>query len=389
MLSHTSLEDRLKSGEVRVRYYFLPGDDGKVRFDKTGPAVDLTDTDSDTYRFFKDQLKSDRLGLTLGPIIKSHSHNLITGRPGFRGRRAYSDLRDSGGTLVIGPRETVSLATNERIALGERTAALILPRITLGDAGLLLNCAYIDPYWDGTLQLVLTNSTPFAQSISLLEPIAQCFFFDLAQPASKEFASAFPGKSHHYGQNWFKILEEDAEPFPTRKRPIPKGPGLSGLWGRLRNFWNLNQAALKAVGAVLLLVVGVSGWNSISGPLGRLPELERKVSRMEPYFEGDSSLSVPTLQSAIRDLEKSAVVKGSETITIPAGARAGAREVTVTADLAGSAFVIAQARAAPDTVAAAVVTSIREGKATIRLQVRSAAPRTEPVEVVVDWALIP
>lgn len=388
MLSNQAIEKRLKTGAISLQYYFLPQADGTVGFHKAGVPVDVKQSTNGAWDFFRQQLKTDRLGLTLGPIIKSHTHNLITGRPTFRGRRGYSDLRDTGGKLVIGPRESVSVATNERIALDGSTAALILPRITLGDAGLVLNSAYVDPFWDGTLQLVLTNVTPHAQSIALLEPIAQCFFFNVAPAASDAFAPTLPGKSHHFGQNWHKILEEDAEPFPTRKRPLPTIPGFTGFLARIRNLWNAHQAWLKAAGGLLLVIVGVTSWNSISGPLGRLPELERKVAKIEPYFDTTSALNVPALQTAVRDLEASTLIRGTETLTIPAGALSSSREVTVKGKLNGSGVVITGTRETEvDTWG--VVTAARDGGITLQLRVEAESVQNRPVDYVINWALIP
>ncbi len=49
---------------------------------------------------------------------------------------------------MVTPGESISVASNERITLGSKTAAFILPRITLSDVGVFLTVAYIDAFWD-------------------------------------------------------------------------------------------------------------------------------------------------------------------------------------------------------------------------------------------------
>jgi deoxycytidine triphosphate deaminase len=128
MLSHTSIEERLRSREIVLRYYFLPNENNSVQFHSEGVTVDLDDSTAEATRFFRSRLNSDRLSLTLGPVVKSHNHWLLTGRPKFRGRNGYFDIRETADALVIAPHETVSIATNERLALGPNTVALIFLR---------------------------------------------------------------------------------------------------------------------------------------------------------------------------------------------------------------------------------------------------------------------
>ena len=390
MLSHVSIEQRIQAGEIRIIYYFLPDTTGAVNYFPDGRGVDWAKQNAPETRFFKDRLFSDRLNLTLGPIVKSHDKRFYSSRQCFRSRTGYTDIRANNGILYLAPHETVSIATNERIILGASTFALILPRITLGDAGILLNVAYIDAFWDGTLQLVLSNSTTSTQQLSLLEPIAQCLFFNLLEPADNRFRQSFPAKSHHYGQTWHKILDEDAEPFPLRKRPVARLSGLNHAREVLSNFLYDHGTKIKALGALLLVVAGIGGWYQVTDAIRDIPEMKQSLAKISPYFENQTDFNIPALRQSITELVAKSPVTGLVSIPVAAGATHAETLVTVEKNISPSSAVWVETVSRDDSVhVSANLNSMNGSQVTIRIAAKYANPSAEPRSISVKWLLVP
>lgn len=170
--------------------------------------------------FLKGNLYSDRLKLTIGPVIKVLRKRSFNPKYRFKNLGECIDLRKTPNTsYVIKPRESIIVLTNEYIELNGDYAALIFPRVSLSDVGIVVTPAYIDPYYNGILRLHVANNSEYPFSLKILEPIAQCFFFKLSESISDTFKDNFSQKSVFVGQNWSSIINEERLPFPTKKRP--------------------------------------------------------------------------------------------------------------------------------------------------------------------------
>jgi len=377
MLSHTKIEQRVRDGEIRIAYSFLPNDKGEVLFVDPDAPVDLDKPDSAATRFFQSRLFSDRLGVTLGPVVRSHSPLAGLKRPKFRGLPDTTDIRDSAGVLALQPFETVSVASNEHITLGGKTAAMIIPRITNADAGIILAPTYIDAYWSGTLQMVLTNATQHIQHLRLIEPIAQCFFFALGSAVDPAFKQRFPSKSHHFGQNWHKVLREDGDPFPRRKRlghtpgPIPRA--------RLAviRFWEENRSWVVALGLVGAVVTAAVGYGRIAQQISTLAK------------DGET---VAQHTHRLQSLEDRIPLSGIQRTAIPTGRVFHSLDFTIDRPLSASTtiWVEAYAPAAPDATAVGSLstgTNSRQTSVHLTVTIPSTQPADTPVEI--HWMLAP
>jgi len=302
----------------------------------------------------------------------------------------YTDIRDCSNRVLIQPGESISVASNKRITLGGNTAALILPRITLSDSGILSIVAYIDAYWDGTLQMVLTNSTRRLQQLSLLEPIAQCYFFDLPDGVDIVFREQFPRKSHHYGQNWDKILSEDAEPFPLRKRAVEAVSTVDRLTIMIAEYWTAYAPYAKAALALLLIVFGFSGWLAVMGAIRSVPEMKSKLERLSPYFENASDFNIPALRQSISEVQARLPSSGTASIDIPQGASAGEATVTIDRPLSGSSvFVPALSRPLPGSNLEAIPVILSGTHAVFRVRLELERAVRAATSAQVKWILIP
>ncbi|MEY8391903.1 hypothetical protein AALA98_11110 [Lachnospiraceae bacterium 45-W7] len=165
----------------------------------------------------KDNLYSDRLKLTMGPIVKVLNQKLVKSKFRFKATRDCCDLRKSNNKYTINPGESIVILTNERIKLNGKYACLIVPRISMSDVGIVVTTAYVDPYYNGVMRLHLSNLSDKSYELTFLETIAQCFFFELPDYVPEKFEEEFSMKSVFFGQTWNGILNSDRNPFPTKK----------------------------------------------------------------------------------------------------------------------------------------------------------------------------
>lgn len=319
MLSHKEIEKRVRETEVKISYAFLPDSNGCIQFYPDECLVDLDQPDSEATRFFVAQLFSDRLRITLGPIVRTHDPYLSSKRPAFGSRPNCFDIRSTGDVLTLEPFETVSVASNERVTFGSKTGGLILPRLSNADAGIVLTVAYIDPYWDGILQMVLTNITPQRQQLRLLDTICQCVFFSIDGDVDQVFRDRFPRKSHHYGQNWRKILVEDGDPFPLRKVPLPRRSLLSRSRFALHQFWREYSHLINGLGLLGILLAVAVGYGALSAQIGDMENLRSDLEKEQEKVQEFENKQFPSLQRSVDKLENRLPVVGVQRMVIKAG----------------------------------------------------------------------
>lgn len=209
MLSNGKIERALRNKEIEISVSFGYNEDrNPVRYQTEKNLLSSS---------LKGNLYSDRLKLTMGPIIKVLNKKPISSKYRFKSSLNYHDLRKSNNKYIINPGESIILLTNEKIKLNGKYACLIIPRISMSDVGIVVTTAYADPYCNGIMRLHLTNMSEKPYELNFLEAIAQCFFFELSDPVSETFKEQFPMKSVFFGHTWNEILNSDRNAFPTKK----------------------------------------------------------------------------------------------------------------------------------------------------------------------------
>lgn len=251
MLDNNSIEKAMLNGEIGISISFTFEDN----------QVKLLSSESDILSSeFKNNLYSDRLKLTMGPIVRVLNKR-VKSKCRFKSSKEHYDLRSTNNIYTINPGESIIILTNERIKLDGRHACIIVPRISLSDVGLVVTTAYIDPYYDGILRLHLTNFSKEVHQLKALESIAQCFFFELSNEASKNFKENFASKSVFFGQTWSEIINSDRTPFPTKKNSISEDKfanikyQLSLIWSFVKKYSILGGLLLNIVALVCGYVV--------------------------------------------------------------------------------------------------------------------------------------
>lgn len=108
---------------------------------------------------------------------------------------------DDGQAFVIHPGEFVLGVTVERVAIPDDIVARIEGKSSLGRLGLIVHATagFVDPGFEGTLTLEITNLTRVPIKLYPRLPIAQLSFMELDAPAEVPYGRPELG-SHYHGQ---------------------------------------------------------------------------------------------------------------------------------------------------------------------------------------------
>lgn len=387
MLSLAEAERRIAMGELTVGYTFLPRADGTVTEAENEVLADPANPASDATQLFRKNYFGDRLSLTLGPIVMSHNPRSVDGRNPFRGRKGYFDLRETNNEFTLEPYEVLSVSTNERIALGASLGAFTLPRLTHVDSGLLYVPSYIDPYWDGLLQAVIINVTAHRQKLRLAEKIAICRIYCVTGNVDPAVRETFARKSHHFGQTWQRILAEDGEPIPRRKRPAPDSQPLPT---RVKTFFVEYGKHFKTFGitASVLAVIGVGA--ELLKQLGDLKDLTERLKKVEERSQTLQLDAVPKLQQATDRLQTSSPISGAASVSLSAGQARAETTITIDRPLEYTATALAFTPSEIDSKAVARVSRSASDRKKTELTIdveRRNSSANQAINVV--WLLLP
>ena len=267
MVTEERIKKAIEEKEIEIVISFQWKDNQLVQFETAQPLLNSA---------LQGNLYSDRLKLTMGPIVKVLSSKPVSPKYRYKGTSDCFDLRKSDNKYVINPGESIILLTNEKIRLNGKYVCLILPRISLSDVGLVVSTAYVDPYYEGLMRLHLINLSDNPYEIKTLEPIAQCFFFEMTNNVLEKYKDNFPQKSVFFGQTWQEVLSTEREPFPTKKKSLSGGK-FSDLKYQLGLIW----MAIKKHSLIIWLLANISviimGWTSFNNNFTKYTEQVAKI----------------------------------------------------------------------------------------------------------------
>lgn len=238
MLSQAKIIEAINKNDIEISISFCY-DKGELVF---GEQKLLEST-------LKDNLYSDRLKLTMGPIIKVLNRKKIKTKYRFKSLPDCFDLRKSNNKYIINPGESITVLTNEKIKLNGKYACIVIPRISLSDVGIVVTTAYVDPFYQGLMRLHLSNLSDQTYELSSLEAIAQCFFFELSDSVSEIYKEEFSMKSVFFGQTWKGILSSDRNPFPIKKQSL-----IVDRFLKLKNQMNLIGSYIKKHSLIFMII---------------------------------------------------------------------------------------------------------------------------------------
>ncbi|RDD30475.1 hypothetical protein CR161_06980 [Prosthecochloris sp. ZM] len=319
MLNITEIKEAIQSGSIKIFYSFEKHAEDTIEFHTDEiPFSDYSKAD--------ELLCSERLKLTLGPIIKSHQNKSFSLKKRFKNDSKCIDIRKNQNRYFLKPKESITILTNERISLDGNYAAVIIPKVSLSDVGIDLTPAYIDPYYDGLLRLLITNTTEKVFEIKCLDSIAQCYFFKLNSIIPAEFKEEFPRKSVFFGQNWKRILIDDGFPFPTRKNSVMNFKFGEIVRTKFENIWRLLHQNALVTSTVIIIATALISYGKIKNDFlnfsekGKIVDSNKKAldSLATDFKEINKYFSI--LKSDLR-------LKKSE-IEIEKGSKSGTKKIT-------------------------------------------------------------
>ena len=157
MLSNKTITNALNNKEINIT----------ISFSLQNGVPTLYESEQDILSSpLKNNLYSDRLKLTMGPIIKILNKKAINPKYRFKGMIDCYDLSKSDDKYIINPGESIIVLTNEKVELNGKYACLIVPRISLSDVGIVVTTAYVDPFYYGLMRLHLSNLSDKAYELT-------------------------------------------------------------------------------------------------------------------------------------------------------------------------------------------------------------------------------
>ena len=379
MLSKQQVQVRLKSGEIRIAYSFDITAASPSRVEPPEAANPLNPQSFAT-KIFERSFFGDRLAVRLGPIVQSHTYKTIRGRVNFKRRPYVFDLRETDCSIFIMPGEGLTVSSIENILVGRTTAAFILPRLSLATAGIVAAPTYIDPCWDGILQIYINNSTHHVYELKLGESVAICRFYEMpASETADELKSLFAKKSHHYGLNWANILDTEQDPQPLRKAPV------KDLLNRrlrriatvfVREYWGY-VVGVGMVGIFCSILIGLGQFHE---KLNRINEIDLAAERNKALAE--------TLQAELKQLRVKQVTMGESSIMIPA--KSAMESVEVVLERAYSPLLVARAKATQSEPLASLRTALSldpriPEHTLLRITAARTSADTNALPILVEW----
>jgi dUTPase len=328
-----------------------------------------------------DRFFGNRLSVTLGPLVLSHTFRSKPGHKQFRGLPNVYDMRQSGGRYLLSAGESVTVNTIESVQLDARLGALTFPRLSLATVGVVLAPSYIDPGWSGVLVFQIANHSRQPVELKIGEKIGATHFYrvDKTDLRASELSAAFATKSHHYGQSWDKILSEDSDPFPQRKTGVAHRNLVLTAVHAIKGHWKQVAATLSLGAVVAGLVTVGTAWTEIS------------AIRMLPQTVQTLAATAESQGSSLSALEAASPVAGQAVLTLRAGQDRVVRsiEVPVSQDETRVSVLTGLSAEAEGLVTGASVTRVNDGVAFVDLRLSRSGDLDAELQVSVTFVVIP
>lgn len=221
MLSKRAIEQKILDKKLRIFYSFLKTEAGTIRYFPEGMEVKLGHISTLADMFFHSSITLFRWHLTAGPLYRSMNktitsrYNSEIARSKFRDDPDFYDARNNiRNEFTIFPNETLQIFTNEWVMFPPDLGCIVVPTVRNNDKGLILSTAYIDPNFKGILRVVVRNVSDEQQVMKVLQPLAQCIFFQLDELADTfinlaDYSKSLNHKSGFYGLTWNRIIDSE------------------------------------------------------------------------------------------------------------------------------------------------------------------------------------
>lgn len=229
VLNNAGIIDALNQGEIEIIKYTW--DNTNVTLSKYDPL----------------ELKEGhKIRLHVGFLVRTLSDKRwLNPKVLYNKRDGIVDLRKlEERKYALQPKESIILFTNESIRLGPNYFGLLLSRVSLEETGLIVSPSYIDPNWNGVLQLVVTNNSETPKLIQEYCEISNLILFKMEQRADVTIQK----RNDHYGVTWEMISSNPIFPkWQDRKRSVRLK-----IRHMIRTYW-IVFTGIGLVGAVAII----------------------------------------------------------------------------------------------------------------------------------------
>lgn len=302
MLSKGIIEELIRTSVIELTYSYVEDGNSIIQLPEEMHVNPDDKALSSTKMFNRNFTRVDRFNVTIGPVVLSHSVKRRDDRTNFRARDYYFDLRETNYEIEILPSETISVCSNERIAVNGGYAAYVIPKLSNADAGILHISSYIDPFWNGVLQDTIHNLTDKPVKLRVCEPYAVVRFYEVKGLYTDDFKNEFPSSSHHYGQNWRDILSGKRDPIRPGKLgllnrqdetnlDLKSSTEHIGFWNKITNVARNRWREAIFTSAFVSVVAVVQAGKAV---LVDVPELKKSIVGIERIVTSDQiSVDIP------------------------------------------------------------------------------------------------
>ncbi|MEQ6856294.1 hypothetical protein AAHH17_17665 [Lysinibacillus capsici] len=193
--------------------------------------------------------------------INGSSINFTASKNAWRVSDGESAVCHNNKKIIIPPRETVCILTEEVLWVSRRISGTYHSRVSLSAKGLSNISTTLDPKWTGYSLISLTNSSDQNQEIDVGTGIVTLTFDYLYTPTTKDSIEIAPSRSDIYSK--FSLSDEQKELLDSTEHRTPNRIKKKMLkteaywdlkeetWGRkIKNFF-INPLVTGIVGALI------------------------------------------------------------------------------------------------------------------------------------------
>lgn len=279
-MSYEEILEAIRKKEIRIAYFALPDEQGKGRkiprkepfeHNKDDYFVNLDPPSNDEYaiacgEYLKRSLKADSLYLHIGPYARVEFNSRGSEQREYlikqeiNNNYTFNFNIQKSSRFIVFPKESILVGTNEYIKLEGNIGASIYATVSKTDIGFSHISTIIDPWWEGVLQIGISNLSKSPQCLNYLERFCTVRFHRLATQPDEglKHRENWPHLKNNY---WFIEEDERRDLFPVRNSdPIPlhlRGKIL-GLW-RSASIYRDDLVSIRNLILSSIQVIGIVG----------------------------------------------------------------------------------------------------------------------------------
>lgn len=114
-------------------------------------------------------------------------------------------------SITVPPQGFVLARSLETIRMPRDVLGIVLGKSTYARCGIVVNCTPLEPGWEGTVTMEISNTSPFHVVLYPGEGIAQILFLRTAEPPSRAYHDRKGPYQHQTGITLPIVLGKDGE----------------------------------------------------------------------------------------------------------------------------------------------------------------------------------